>query len=213
MRAWGSPAALIAALRDEAAAEIERLERDSALAMDGLRAPATASMAPADADARLAAARRLAADAEADEDWQDVVATATDRDAWIAEIVRRGRAAIATAPDVESWTATLAREAVEALPGDACVLVLPGSIAPRFGDAWREALERQTGKRIAIEVGTLAAGCCARTPDGRVAFDNSLEARERRAQTAWRAELAKRYDAAVDPRASELSTPVAVETP
>jgi hypothetical protein len=203
----------MAALRDEAAAEIERLERESALALDGLRATATASTAPLDADARLAAARHLAADTEADEDWQDVVAAATDRDAWIAEIVRRGRVAIATAPDVESWTAALAREAVEALPGDACVLILPASIASRFGDAWREALERQTRKRIVIEVGTIAAGCCARTSDGRVAFDNSLEARERRAQTAWRAELAKRYDAAVDRRASELAKPVAVVAP
>jgi vacuolar-type H+-ATPase subunit E/Vma4 len=197
MRAWGSAPAVIEAIRDEAAAEIERIEREAAVALDRLRATLTDAPSIPDAEARLAAARRLAADSETDEEWQDIVAASTDRDAWIAEVADVGSAAVVAAPDTSIWTDRLASEAVGALEGDACVLVVPSLVAPSLDGGWRAALERKTGKRITLESGPLSAGCIARSCDGRVTFDNSLDARVRRAQTAWRAALAKVYDEAI----------------
>jgi vacuolar-type H+-ATPase subunit E/Vma4 len=173
MKSLGSAAAVVAALRDEAAAEIERLERDAAARLEALR---TSVAAPV-------------------EDWQDALTAAADREAWMATVVAQGRAAIGAAPDVSAWRSALAREAVRHLPGPACVLRVP---APLSGDeAWRVELERDTGKRITLESCETIVGCAARTPDGRVSFENSLEARERRSAPEWRAALARLYDQAV----------------
>lgn len=220
MRAWGSAAAVIAALRDEAAADIERLEREAAAELEAIRAATGPVDAAPDAEARLSAARRAAAEHEADEDWQDTVGVATDRDAWIGAIVQQGGRVLATAPDAASWTAALAREAVAALPGDACVLVIPAALAGALGDGWRVALEHATGTRVTVEPGPLSAGCVARTPDGRVTFDNSLEARQRRVHAAWRRALARLYDAATaeapagagEPAAATLTDTAPAET-
>jgi hypothetical protein len=197
VKTWGSAASVIAALRDDAAAEMARLEResDAAVARAGaLPAPA----GPAAPSPRVPAARRAAADLLADEDWQDTIAAAEDREAWMAGVVARGRAAAAAAPDALAWTAALAREAIARLPGTACIVTVPEALVPAAADAaWRGALERSAGRAITIEGGAFAAGCIARTTDGRVAFDNRAEAREARTATRWRAALARVYESAV----------------
>jgi vacuolar-type H+-ATPase subunit E/Vma4 len=198
MKAWGSSASVIAALGDDAAAEVERLERDAAAALERLRAsPAPGGGGP-DPAPRLAAARRAAADLEADEDWQDIVAAAADRDAWIASIVDQGRRAIAGAPDVLAWTAALAEDAARALPGSDCIVSVPAAVLPQIDDAWRGGVERRSGKRVTLEAAPFAAGCMARTPDGRITFDNRLDAREARTLPQWRAALARTYESAVE---------------
>ena len=212
MKAWGSAAALIAALRDDAAAEIERMEREAASALETLRGTQTIAAAPPGADARLTVARRLAIDREADEDWQDVVSAMTDRDAWIADVVRRGCTTLAAAPDAAGWTESLAREALAALAGEQCVLTVPADLVGPL-EARRAAIEGRSGKRITIQKGTLTAGCIARTSDGRITFDNSLDARTRRTQTVWRAILAKAYDAAVAPGHAAEHAVAAAEAP
>jgi hypothetical protein len=171
------------------------MERDADAALETLKRTMATPPLPPDADARLTAARRLAADRDADEDWEDVVSTMTDRDTWIADVVRRGCVAIAAAPDAIEWTESLAREALAALSGEPCVLIVPADLVSPL-EARRPALEECSAKRITIEAGSLAAGCIGRTADGRVTFDNSLEARARRMQTRWRAILAKAYDEA-----------------
>lgn len=196
MTAWGSAAALVAALRDDAAAERERRERESAAALAALpgEAVAGADSAVAGSD-RLDAVRRAVAEADAAEDWADTVSATADRDAWIAAIALEGRRAITAAPEVQRWLEALTREAVAALPGDACVVALPAPLVAG-AEAWRAAVEHDSGKRLVFESASLAAGCTARTPDGRVAFDNTIEARERRAWARWRTAVARIYDAA-----------------
>ena len=196
MKTWGGTAAVIAALRDDAAAEAERLERDADAAWAALATAAAIPDAP-DAAPRIAAARRAAAERQADEDWQDAVDAAADRDAWIASIAQQGRRALGATAGVREWTAALAREAVGQLPGSACIVTVPAGLSPAPDETWRLELEAATGKQIALERGAFAAGCLARTPDGRVTFDNRIEAREDRTRAAWRAALARIYETAV----------------
>lgn len=200
MRSWGSAAAVIAALEEDAAAEIERIEKEAADAVRALRGDASHGVTNPDAEPRAAAARRAAADAEADEDWQDTQAAIADREAWIVDVIERGRHAIAALADADAaavWMEELAREAAGELPGDACVVQAPASLAARLDDRWRRALEASLERRIAIEFGRPSAGVIVGTPDGRVSFDNSVEARERRTATWWRSKIAALYDAAV----------------
>lgn len=197
MKTWGSAAAVIAAVRDDAAVEGEHLERAADAAVAALGSAAVASAEGPDPASRLASARRTAAELLADEDWQDTVDAAADRDAWIASVAQQGRRAFATAPDALTWTAALAREAVRQLPGSACVVTVPAGLSPAPDEAWRLALEASTGRQIALEHGPFPAGCLARTPDARVTFDNRLEAREDRMRTRWRAALARIYEMAV----------------
>jgi hypothetical protein len=207
MRVWGSADAVIAALRDDAAAERERLERESAAAIRALGqsvAPQDAGSA-AESTERLDRVRRALADADAAQEWDDAVAAASDRDAWIAEVASLGRRAIASAPDQCRLLQRLVREAVRELPGPDCVVAVPHALADAV-ERWRAEVERDTGKRIAVETGAFAAGCVARTPDGRVTFDNTIEARERRANTAWRTAVAHVYDEAIAARGLPVET-------
>ena len=201
MRAWGSAAAVVAAVRDDAAAERERLERESAAALDALAGDAQAHTADSQRETaldRMDAVRRAIAEADAAEDWEDTVAAASDRDAWIASVAEQGRRAIATGADAQAWLERVTREAVAELPGDACVVQLPASLASA-AEAWRPAVERDARKHLVFEPAALTAGCIARTPDGRVTFDNTVEARERRSRTEWRTAVARLYDQALAP--------------
>jgi vacuolar-type H+-ATPase subunit E/Vma4 len=199
MRAWGSAAAVAAAVRDDASAERERLERETAAALDGLTrsiaAPSAAVASSAGGD-RLEVVRRAAGEAEAAEDWEDTVSAASDRDAWITAVAAEGRRAIATGPAARAWLERVTREAVAELPGDACVVTIP---ATQLADAerWCGSVGADLEKSIRLEAGNISAGCIARTPDGRVTFDNTVEARERRARTEWRTAIACLYDEAV----------------
>jgi vacuolar-type H+-ATPase subunit E/Vma4 len=69
----------------------------------------------------------------------------------------------------------------------------------------RDAIERATGRRLVFEEGAFDAGCIARSADGRVTFDNTVEARERRCRTEWRAAVARLYDAAIAAQTVEVS--------
>jgi hypothetical protein len=197
MKAWGSTAAVIAALQDDAAAAGERLEREADTALAALQAAGAATPDAPDPEPSLAAARRAVADLRADEDWQDAVDAATDRDAWIASIATQGRRTFAAAPEALAWTAALAREAVRQLPGSACVVTVPAGLSPAPDEGWRVALEASTGRQITLERGSFDSGCVARTPDGRVTFDNRIEAREARMTTEWRGALARIYQTAI----------------
>ena len=198
MRAWGSAASVVAAVADDAAAEIERLEHAAEEATIRRQAAQTGVPAPIDPGPRLAMARRGAAELDLEQDWQDALTAARDRDEWIAAVIRIARPAIATATDVVQWTAALIVEAVGHLPDCAsAVVAVPASILSAVDQDWRPALESTTGKSLVVEAGTFTAGCLARTGDRRVSFDNRLEAREARMSTELRTALARHYDAAV----------------
>jgi vacuolar-type H+-ATPase subunit E/Vma4 len=198
MRAWGSAASVIAAIADDAASEIERLERTADETMARRRATQAGVAAPVDPGPRLAMARRGAAELDLEQDWQDALAAARDRDEWIAAVIDAARPALATASDVVPWTAALVLEAVDQLPAGASVIVaVPAAIMLATDDAWRSGLENRTGRSLVFEKGTFTAGCTARTGDGRVSFDNRLDARAARMATEWRTALVRRYDAAI----------------
>jgi vacuolar-type H+-ATPase subunit E/Vma4 len=198
MRAWGSADAVIAAVHDDAAVERERIEQETAAALTALaRAAETGEdRHEAGSDVQLEAVRSAAVAAEAAEDWDDTVATAADRDAWILEIAAAGRLRIATDAAVQAWLERTIREAVTALPGSACSVTVPEEqlAAAQRG---RAAIEAEVNRQITLEGGALTAGCHARTPDGRITFDNTLEGRERRRRLEWRAAVARIYDQAV----------------
>jgi hypothetical protein len=206
VKTCGSAAAVIAALNDDAAAERERLERESSEAIEMLSHARDTNMAPGPPDDRMAAARRACAEADAAEDWEDTVASASDRDAWIGAVAAAGRRALASGPGAASWLERVVREAASTIPGDACVVAIPAAMLADV-EAARGAVERDLRKRITLEAASLTAGCIARTPDGRVVFDNSVEARERRTHVAWRTAVARLYDEAV--AAAPASTEVA----
>jgi hypothetical protein len=196
MTAWGSAAAVVAAVRDDAAAERERLERDTEATLDALTRSAAGVPVVADGGERVDAARRAAAEARAAEDWEDIMTAAADRDAWITAVAAEGRRAIAAGPDAAAWLEQVAREAAAGLPGDACVLVVPAAQLAG-AQVWCERVARDLRKTIRIEAGEVTAGCVARTPDGRVTFDNTVDARERRLRVEWRSAVARLYDEAI----------------
>lgn len=200
MRTWGSAAAVVAAIRDDAAAEIERLERDAALAIDRLKIELRPKASDAEAACRLAAARQTLAQRETDEHWEDAQLALADREAWMAGVLAEGRRVLADASDTEltrSWLAALVHEAAPHVPGPACVVVAPSSVADLLTEAWRSELEQQIGKAVSLDFKGPVAGVLVRTPEGSVTFDNSVAARERRLMPQWRAVLAQIYDAAV----------------
>jgi len=196
VRLAGSPESVVEAIRDEAAAEIETLERAT---RDQIRRLGEAADEEPSSDPRatvlLAAARREAAETMAREDLADRRESLEERERWIARAAAEGAARLARAggdgPRRELLE-RLAIEAIESLPGDAFeICVLPGDVA-LCDEAWRRRVAGAS-RTIAVRVDDPpeGGGCSARTADGRVSFDNGFAARARRFEAAWRAELAR----------------------
>ena len=200
MKTLGSAAAVIAAMRDDAAAEIEKLERETASAIESLRVPAGSPAGDAARARQVDAARRTALDRGVEEAWQDARAMLTDREAWMASVVDAGARRLADPSDAERGRRLMAdfiREAVPHLPGPALVVSAPAGFAAVLTDAWRRELETDTGRTLTLGFTGPAAGCIVGTPDGSVTFDNSVAARSRRSASEWRAALARLYEDAV----------------
>jgi len=153
----GSVDSVMAAIRDDAAVEVERIEKTAADEVTAQRAASqrTPSVS-ADRDQRLAAARRRNAEAIAQTEWAARRAFIEEREQWIGRVVARGREILsATSPDALS---RLAAEAVAAVGDEhaeviaassgGCVaragsLVVDNSFdgrARRFEPVWRAAI-------------------------------------------------------------------------
>jgi vacuolar-type H+-ATPase subunit E/Vma4 len=197
MNTLGSVAAVIAAIREEAAAELDRLARQAATSRAALSIERDRPVDIADRDRRLAEARARAQRNEDDESWQDTLDDLQDRDRWIARVAAAARASLTSgvaADWTRAWMAELVCEAARALPAGACTIVVPAARLELFDDRWRAQLEARTGRALAVEAGALAAGCVVRLADRPIAYDNSLDARERRMLAEWRSALARVYD-------------------
>lgn len=150
----GSVASVIAAIREEAAAEVERVERASAAEIARLRdEAANADVSIADREVRLAAARRANAEKLAQEEWEARRAVIEQREEWTVRVAARGRELLRDA-DVRPLIA----EAEQALPpgarnvrhaGGGGVIVACGDVtfdnsfdarARRYESEWRKAL-------------------------------------------------------------------------
>ncbi len=198
----GSVESVVAAITDEADAEIERRSagRDAAVAAilaedrpeKGLRSP--------EGFARVAKAREEARERRAREDRLDARTAIERREQWLRE-VRAAGAKLAgeheSGPGGPDLLFALAAEAVARIPVDACEVIVPERSAALVDAPWLTRLAERSGKR-AVRRGAsdglrVESGCLARSDDGRYAFDNTLEARSKRFESAWRSALTALY--------------------
>ncbi|HEX7680208.1 MAG TPA: V-type ATP synthase subunit E family protein [Thermoanaerobaculia bacterium] len=183
MRTLGSPSSVVAAIREEADADVERIEQTTADELASIRAAAaSASVAIADRDARLTAARRANEERIARQEWEGHRATIEQRETWIQRVVAKAH---------QTWTGgepakrreqlnALIRDARSRLPAGACVLSVSA------GD--RELVDAGDARVITA---TIAGGCIVTIGD--TSFDNSFEARSRRLEPEWRNALSGMY--------------------
>lgn len=198
MSGAGSVEAVLAAIREEAQAEVERLRGESDATIARLRQEdAAVPVVVADADARIRDARRQARERAAEDDWADRQTALGAREAWTAGVLAAAHArlldqpAAARAADLRE----LAREAVGRLADTECELLVAVRDAPLADEAWRRALADATGKHVTVQASdAVEGGCIARTADGRIRFDNTYAARVRRFEPLWRRALAQLFE-------------------
>lgn len=178
MQSLGSPASVIAAIREDAEVEAERLRESTESEGSAIRSEAASmNVAIADRDERLAAARRANAERIAAQEWAGRRAVIEQREQWMQRVVAKAQ---------EAWTCdgdqlhALIREARARMPSGVC------EIAVSAAD-W----ERIRVPDAKISVAPIAGGCIVTVGD--VSFDNSFEARSRRFEPEWRSALSGMY--------------------
>jgi hypothetical protein len=135
MQTLGSPASVVAAIHEDADAEVERIQQSTATEIASLRSDATnANVAIADREEQLAAARRQGEERIARQEWEGRRAVMQQRETWMQRVVAAGQ---------ERW-ASISTEALEPLTrdarahlpaGDCEVIVNPrGGCVVRAGD-------------------------------------------------------------------------------
>ena len=205
MRPLGSVAAVIGAVREDAQADVDAIEREAAAAIAGADVSpptsAAAGRAPgkSDSEAALAAARDRARTRLSHEDWEDTRAALADREAWIADAIALGREQLLSrdARPYDARRATLAQLAAEGiarLPAGPIVIVVTASDATLLDDAWRSQIGRGDASAVTIVSRAIGGGCMVQSADGRAVFDNTYDARIERLQARWRAVLADIYE-------------------
>lgn len=204
MKPLGSVQAVVAAIREEAAAELEMLGQKTQAELDRIRAEEARDVVTVpDGESRLAAARQQARARLADQDWQDAREAFAERERWMARVVAQARQQLAEAdtPDRRRTVlAALAREGLERLPAGPCDIVVSVGDATLLDSTWSQTLAATTGRaNLRVIAGPVEGGCLARTLDGRASFDNSYAARAKRFESAWRAALAALYEGTVVP--------------
>ena len=179
METLGSVPSVVAASRDEAAAEVEKLERDAPKI-------AVEPVVIGDRESRIAAVHRENRERIAQQEWDARRAIVEQREAWIARV----RAAARERWSDRDWL-ELAKEALERIPGDDCTLCHPERSEGTGGRGG--SLEKLTGKKITFKPAPLSGGCIVTS--GGVTFDNTFEARELRLESEWRRALSALYRA------------------
>jgi vacuolar-type H+-ATPase subunit E/Vma4 len=208
VRALGSVAAVIAAVREDAALEADAIERQAEAAITRLRDEAAARRVVwPEGEARIASARERARARVAHEDWLDSRAAIDGREAWIARAVERGRRQLVETPSGRrEWLTTLAAEAIERLHARAVQITVSPADAPLLDADWRAAIAARTRlDALEVVVDEVDGGCRVRTSDGRATVDNTIAARADRFQTAWRAALAELYERTVEEPAHDAT--------
>lgn len=179
MQTLGSPASVVAAIREDADAEVERIQETTAAELASIRAAAaSASVAIADREERLAAARRTNEERIARQEWEGRRAAIEEREKWIQRVVAKAQ---------ELWMGgntdklnALILEALSRMPRGTC------EVAVSAGD--RELVDVPDTR---ITTAPIAGGCVVTI--GNVSFDNSFEARSRRLEPEWRGALTGMY--------------------
>lgn len=135
MQTLGSPASVVAAIREDAELEVERIRETSAVELAAIRAEAASTdVAVADRDERLAAGRVQAQERVAKQEWDGRRAVLQQRELWIQRVVAAAQ---------QHWPAksaegrdALVREARSRLPDGACEVLADrrGGYVVRIGE-------------------------------------------------------------------------------
>jgi vacuolar-type H+-ATPase subunit E/Vma4 len=211
MKPLGSVAAVIAAIREDAAAEAEAAGARAAEEVAHIRALQAGDVVTiADRESRLAAARREAQVRLAQADWEDRRDAVAVREEWLERATEVGRRLLATRGDDAALRARLTALVVEGaarLPGRTCEVVVSEADAALLGPDWRRDVAAAAGRDdVQVTSGPIDGGCIVRTLDGRASFDNTYATRARRFQPAWRASLAEIYEQALSAASWSQST-------
>lgn len=181
MQTLGSPASIIAAIREEADAEAERIDAAAATDLASIRSE-NINVGIADREERLAAARRMNNERMAKQEWDGRRAVIEQREKWMQRVVAAARTKWSggePATRREQLNA-LIREAVSRLPRGPCEIALSA--------ADRDLVDVPGAN---VTTAPIAGGCIVTIGD--VSFDNSFEARARRLEPEWRNALSGMY--------------------
>lgn len=179
MQTLGSPASVIASIREDADAETERIHESAEAELEAIRAEsASARVAVEDREERLAAARQANEERAAKQQWDARCATLEHREKWIQRVVTAGQQRWSR--DGGARLNALVREALSRMPAGQC------EVAVREAD--RELVEVGEAR---VSTAVMAGGCIVTS--GEVSFDNSFEARARRLEPEWRSALSRMF--------------------
>lgn len=182
MQSLGSAASVIAAIREDAAAEADRIDEAARLQITAIRAEGiSAGVAIPDRDLRIARARAESDERIARQEWEGRRQAIEQREAWIQRIVteseRRGRTSAAQLQ-------ALIHEALARIEAAECEIVVAQQDLPLVDP-------KQLGRDVRVIAGPISGGCIVSAGD--LAFDNSLEARALRLEPEWRSALSEVY--------------------
>jgi vacuolar-type H+-ATPase subunit E/Vma4 len=182
MQSLGSVASIIAAIREDTAAEVDRIEEASAVEIAAARAEGAAVVvAIPDREVRLAAARAENEERIARQEWEGQRMALEQREQWIDRVIARAREKQRTNG---AQLAALIREALQKIETPECEI----AVAERD----RALIDaKKLGKAIRVTTAAIDGGCIVTAGD--LVFDNSLEARARRLESAWRSALSEVY--------------------
>jgi vacuolar-type H+-ATPase subunit E/Vma4 len=201
MKVLGSVAAVVAAIREDAAVEVDAIARQADADIARLRAEdAARPLTFAEGEMQLATARDSARARVAHEDWLDSRTAIDEREAWFAHVVALGQQRLGLGGDEhqKQRLARLVRESLGRLQSPAVDIVVSAADAPLLDEAWQLELRRAHRlDTLTITSGPIDGGCLVRTIDGRASYDNTFPARADRFCTAWRAAMAELYDRSV----------------
>ena len=215
MKPLGSVAALIAAVREDAQADVDAIERDAAeaIARADFSPQMSAAVAP-DTGAAIAAARARARARLSQEDWEDTRAALACRESWMAEAAALGRERLLndrmdarSAETRREALARLAAEGIARLPAGPIVIVVTEQDAALLDETWRARIGRGDPSTLTIVRQAIGGGCLVQSADGRAVFDNTYEARIERLQARWRSVLFDIYERATTGVAPEGAAP------
>jgi vacuolar-type H+-ATPase subunit E/Vma4 len=135
MQTLGSPASVVAAIREDGEAEVERIRETAAAELASIATEAASmNVAIGDREERLTAARRANEERVARQEWEGRRAVMQQRETWIERVVAKAQEGWGPSP--AAALDALVREARSRLPeGDCEVIASPrGGCIVRIGD-------------------------------------------------------------------------------
>src|SRR5579872_2362589 len=169
MQGVGSVASIVAAIREDAQAEVDRIDETTAKDIETIRAEGAAtSVAIPDLEARTAAERAEAEERIARQEWEARRTLLEQRETWIDRVAAAAR----TSRDVDRAQLTaLVREALQTIDAAEVEIAVAERDRPLVD-------VKKLGRKVRLTVAGIDGGCIV--SGGNLVFDNSFEARARR---------------------------------